>query len=320
MRLRGMSTYILRTLSPQRLLRRARAALSTPSLLTLLVRSRFSRVSLTGAAPVVVSLTSYGPRIRRVHLTLESFAGGRVRPQRVILWLEDRSVVDDPPPRLRRMVQRGLEIRHTEDWGPHKKYYPYAASLERHGMPLVTADDDVLYGYRWLSRLVQRHREHPEDVIAHRAHRVALKDGRILPYFRWQDLDPDEAGPRTFATGHSGVLYPPAMLDALREAGTGFTRCAPRADDIWLHAVALRAGITVRPVDDGLTTYRSAPGAGVGLAGQNVWSGANDRQIAATYTPKDVELMWRDQQQTTGRRRLLSPGRHRIGQRSRASS
>lgn len=63
-----------------------------------------------------------------------------------------------------------------------------------------------------------------------------------------------------------------------------------------MHVNALRAGITVRPVSDGLTTYRSVPRTGwSGLRSQNVLGGGNDKQIAATYRPGEVELLWRDQ-------------------------
>ncbi len=285
-----------RLVSPSRLVRNASAAWAAPSSVTLRGRARFSRRPLTGEAPVVVCMTSYGARLRTVHLALESIGGGRERPQRLILWLEDADVVAHPPPALARLQDRGREILPTTDWGPHKKYYPYVTSRPHHALPLITSDDDVLYGWRWLSVLMARHRAHPDDVIAHRAHRIVLTDGRIAPYAQWGTLDRDEAGPRTFATGHSGVLYPPAMLEAMREAGTAFTECAPYADDIWLHAVALRSGTTVRPVTDGLTTYRSVPHTQFnGLRGKNVLGGGNDRQIAATYRPEEVELLWRDQ-------------------------
>lgn len=291
---------VARALSPARVRRKVAAAVSAPSSVTLYARARYSRLPMTGDAPVVVSMTSYGRRIDRVHLALESIAGGRVRPQRLILWLEDRAIVENPPPNLALMTSRGLEIRHTQDWGPHKKYYPYAASLSRHELPLATADDDVLYGFRWLSSLMEAHARHPEDVIAHRAHLVVLEDGRIAPYGWWRDVPKGEAGPRVFATGNSGVLYPPAMLDALRDAGTAFTECAPKADDVWLHAIALRSGTVVRPCRDGLTTYRGVPGAGTGLRASNVLRGGNDVQIARTYTPDEVALLWADQQRASG--------------------
>ncbi|MFI7481121.1 hypothetical protein ACH9EU_01765 [Kocuria sp. M1R5S2] len=259
-------------------------------------RNRFSTDSVTGDAPVTVSLTSYGDRIRAVHLAVESMACGRVRPRRLILWLDDVAVVADPPPPLARLVRRGLEIRATEDWGPHKKYYPYVRSLDRHELPLVIADDDVLYGETWLEELLAVHERHPCDVVAHRAHSIRLEAGRIMPYATWTPGARAGASFRTFATGTSGVLYPAHLLDALREAGTGFAACAPRADDVWLHAVALRHGARTRPVTDGHTAYRPIPRTLFGgLRTTNVLRGGNDMQIAATYSAPDVRKLWQAQ-------------------------
>lgn len=258
------------------------------------LRNRCTADRVTGDAPVVVSLTSYAERIRTVHLAIESMAYGTVRPRRVILWLREADVVADPPAALARLVRRGLEIRVTEDWGPHQKYFPYVRSLDRHELPLVIADDDVLYGRTWLEELLAVHERHPRDVVAHRAHRMRLEDGRIMPYATWHPGAPAGASVRTFATGTSGVLYPPYLLDALREAGTAFTACAPRADDVWLHAVALRQGAGTRPVGDGHTAYRPIPRALFrGLKMTNVLGGGNDMQIAATYSASDVGELWR---------------------------
>lgn len=301
--MRDLVHVVARSLSPARLAGGLRTVAATPSAMSLRVRNRTLHSPVVGDAPVVVSLTSYGQRLRLVHVAIESIAAGRVRPRRLILWSEDPSIVSDPPAPLARLQRRGLEILPTPDWGPHKKYYPYAASVSRHELPLVTADDDVCYGSRWLDFLLESHVRHPDDVIAHRAHRVALSEGRILPYAQWEKLEPGEAGRRTFATGMSGVLYPPRMLDALRDAGTAFTECAPFADDVWLHANALRSGTTVRPVSDGLTSYRSVPGTALGgLRGKNVLGGGNDAQIAATYTSEEVALLWRDQCEAEKRR------------------
>ncbi|WP_424347701.1 hypothetical protein [Kocuria sp. CH-021] len=258
------------------------------------VRNRCSAAPVRGDAPVVVSLTSYGSRIRTVHLAVESMAHGSVRPQRLILWLREADVVADPPPPLARLVRRGLELRCTEDWGPHQKYYPYVRSVAHHELPMVIADDDVLYGETWLEELLAVHERHPRDVIAHRAHRLRVGNGRILPYATWSPGAPAEASYRTFATGTSGVLYPPHLLDALRDTGSGFTACAPMADDVWLHAVALRHRTRTRPVDDGRTSYRPIPRMlFTGLRTTNVLRGGNDMQIAATYSASDVEELER---------------------------
>lgn len=235
----------------------------------------WSRRSLTGTCNADVSLTSYGRRVRSVWLTIESIGRGRERPRRLILWLEDEATVAKPPVKLRRLMRRGLEIKHCEDFGPHKKYYPYVLEsvLDR---PLVTADDDMIYPPNWLSKLVAAH--HEGQVTAYRA-RIRL-DG---PYATWPLCTTDQASDRVFATGVSGVAYPPEVLKALRLRGDDFTRICPNADDFWLHFAAQSAGVPVRQVDclpsDWWPQIRLT---GSGLWSANLTRGQNDAISVAT--------------------------------------
>ncbi len=119
---------------------------------------------LTGDAPVVVSLTSYGKRVQDVSLAIESIGAGRVRPRRLILWLDDERILAALPESLTKQMARGLEVRSTQNYGPHKKYFPYVRSVESHELPLATADDDILYPRYWLAGLMTAYVERPEVV------------------------------------------------------------------------------------------------------------------------------------------------------------
>ncbi|MEX5298612.1 hypothetical protein RCG67_07505 [Kocuria sp. CPCC 205292] len=61
------------------------AAVAGPGALFCACRNRFATGPVTDDAPVVVSLTSYGDRIRTVHWVVEAIGRGSVRPQRLIL-------------------------------------------------------------------------------------------------------------------------------------------------------------------------------------------------------------------------------------------
>lgn len=253
-------------------------------------RNLLARTSVTGSGPVV-SLTSYGTRVGRVHLTIESIARGRLRPVRLILWL------DDPPAplplALRRLERRGVEILATEDWGPHKKYFPYCQRWADDGRTLVTADDDVLYPRWWLSRLCQAVARNPGGVWCYRSWRVTFTpDGALAPYKDWPLNTSDVPSLTNLATGVSGVAYPPALQKVLRDAGAGFTEACGRTDDIWLHAHAVQEGVptgqvTHEPLEfpSQLQSQRSA------LAVGNRLGGGNDQAIAATYRPEDLAAM-----------------------------
>lgn len=257
-------------------------------------RNLTSRRPVTGTGPVV-SLTSFGSRTRRVHLTIESIARGSVRPRRIVLWLDEAEQLARPPRALRRLERRGLEILACENLGPHKKYFPYVSSVPRHSEPLVTADDDTVYPVDWLERLAAAHEAHPGEVLCHRARRVTFDaDGTLAPYEAWPLAEDAEPTWRNLPTGVSGVLYPPRMLEALREAGEAFRECAPRTDDIWLHATALRTRTPVRQISSRPGLFPLLPGSQrESLTSTNKHGSGNDEALRATYSAEELELLGR---------------------------
>jgi hypothetical protein len=190
----------------------------------------------------VVSLTTHGHRLKTVYLTLESIGAGTLLPSRLILWVDSRADYLNLPSSLRRLEARGLEVSLTENFGPHTKYYPYLLANQSFAEPLVTADDDVLYTRSWLASLYRAYRQNPALIHCHRAHRIRLIAGSLAPYAEWQRCRSTEPSHSSFATGVSGCIYPPEFLRRLRTAGAAFLDLCPRADDLWLHVNALRAG------------------------------------------------------------------------------
>jgi len=262
--------------------------------LPLVLRNLVGRRAVTspGTGPVV-SLTTFGVRTARVHLAIESIGRGSLLPSRLVLWLDDPAQLANLPRSLRRLERRGLEIRQSENYGPHTKYFPYVMSLETHLVPLVTADDDTVYPREWLAALRAAHRETPDHVVCHRARRITLDDdAAIEPYTRWRFVTDSAPSPLNLATGVSGVLYPVAMLHALRDAGESFRECAPRTDDIWLHAVALRSGVPVRQLDARAGLFPLVPSTqAVSLVADNVHGPGNDDAVRRTYGADDLAAL-----------------------------
>jgi hypothetical protein len=263
----------------------------------LIFRNRFASSPVaTGVAGPVVSLTTYGRRAQSVHLAIESIARGVTLPSRLILWLDDAAVFANLPRQLLRLQRRGLEILQCKNHGPHKKYYPYVESEQVFNHPLATADDDVIYPRRWLAELLNAHDQFPHCVNCYRARVMTLRDGEIAPYRKWPLCQSTEPSFATVATGVSGVIYPGALLEELKRAGTGFeTRC-PRADDLWLHARAIRSGFQIRQIQPEPIHFPLIPGTQVtSLYAENcAHDDGNDRQLAVTYDSSDLELFQRD--------------------------
>lgn len=259
------------------------------------LQNRFSRRRVVGerkTAPVV-SLTSYGNRLKNVYLAIESIGRGNLLPSRMILWIDETKVAEDPPIELRRLKQRGLEIQICQNWGPHKKYYPYVESQTQFLTPLATADDDVLYPRTWLSGLAKAYETYPRIVHCYRARRVQVRDGALLPYRDWPPCSTDAAHPSVIATGVSGVIYPPQLLEAIRRAGKAFEEKCPRADDLWLHVQALRAGFSIRQIGPEPIHFPHIPGSQeTSLYQENCAQlNGNDRQSAALYETGDLAML-----------------------------
>jgi hypothetical protein len=247
--------------------------------------------AITAPGGPVVSLTSYETRIHTVYLAIESIARGHVLPSRMILWIDDKALFGNLPAAIRRLMQRGLEVKFCKNYGPHKKYYPYLESLQKIEAPLVTADDDVLYPRSWLKRLVEAFQQFPDVVNCYRASVMVMNQEGIAKYDSWELADSTKPSFCHVAGNGAGVIYPPKFLKGLKNAGNAFEDCCPKADDLWLHVQALRAEYKVRKISENQFRLAEIPGTqGTALWNEN-GAGGNDRQIAATYTAEDIRKL-----------------------------
>jgi hypothetical protein len=240
--------------------------------------------SVNGTTPVVLSLTTHKHRLETVWGTLESIAIGELRPNRILLFLDERISRDQLPKSLEELKARGLELLFVRDLGPHTKYYyavPIALAMDN---PLVTIDDDVIYPRWWLAHLYQAHQENRNVINCYRARDMKFDySGNLLWYVNWPFTSSTEPRYSVFFTGVSGVIYPIAFLRLLDKAGKGFLDRCPKSDDIWLNFVAARTGFRVRQITADAQHFPTIPGTqDLALWAQNQ-AGGNYRQLLATY-------------------------------------
>lgn len=230
-------------------------------------------------APLVVSLTSYPGRFGTLALTLRAVLRQTVRADRVVLWLASEDVALLPPEVLA-LKREGLEIGVSENLRSFTKIVP--ALREMPDSFLLTADDDIAYGPRWIEDLVAGHDAARPRVLCHRARRIVTgPDAQPLPYAQWESNIGPAEGPLVFSTGVSGVLYPPGVFhpDACRAAL--FRELTPAADDVWLWWMYRLTGAVARKVGPPQRIVEW-PGSQVTQLRQgNLTENGNDRQIAA---------------------------------------
>lgn len=195
---------------------------------------------------IIVSLTTYGRRFYEVTPVIESIMQGTMRPNCIVLNL-DYGMQNLPLPlTLKNQQRRGLEINYCEDMRSYKKLIP---TLKKYpDAAIITIDDDAIYCYDLVERLVASHIESPKNIIANRVHRIALKrNGRVKNYRFWRwGGGTKEASPLNFAVGVGGVLYPPHALPEETFNKDVFMEICPFADDVWFYAMALMGGSSVK--------------------------------------------------------------------------
>jgi len=172
---------------------------------------------------IIVSLTSYPPRIKTVHLTVKSLLNQTLKVKKYILWLDDfPNKENDLPFELLDLRKNGLKIEWCCITRSYTKLIP---ALERYwNSVIITFDDDIIYNKKAIEILYKCHKEHTQDIIAHRITRMFYNENSelvILPrwlYYNRISIIKNYASslkkPSFFnkLTGVGGVLYPPGCL------------------------------------------------------------------------------------------------------------
>ncbi len=197
---------------------------------------------------LIVSLTSYGRRLYDVAYTIESIMRQTLKPNKIILWIDEADKYSIPAT-LVKLQDRGLEIRVTpEKIRSYKKLYH--SLKEFPDDIIITFDDDIIYEYDLIERLVNAYKETPDHICAARCHRIKFSQGNsLLPYNSWDwHYKTPSISHLNFLTGVGGVLYPPHSLDEEVLNIQAFTTLAPSADDVWFYCMAVKKGTKIRKV------------------------------------------------------------------------
>lgn len=271
-------------------------------------RARWSREPRTGGrtlgAPFVASLTSFGKRLELAHIAIESLMRQSLQPLHLILWIPEDVRPEHLSPALRNQMKRGLEIRPVPDLGPFTKIIP---SLEAYpDLPVVTVDDDSIYGRDLFSRLYQAYGREPEHIHCYRAHEMRYdSEGWPRPYRSWEMRcqDGHEPSDDLFPTGVGGVIYPPESLHPEVTNIAAFRELCPKADDVWLKAMALLRGTRAKRLSGPQVEFPLViRGQKVSLNHSNVNGGDNDRQIRKVFEHYGLNRRMRESGDHAGRK------------------
>lgn len=190
-----------------------------------------------------VSLTSFPARIEYVHIAVETIMRQTFKPDRIILWLAESQFPEKKlPDSLTRLESRGLTIRWCDDLRSHKKYY--YAFQEYPESNIILADDDIFYPRDTIKKLTKLHKKHPRDIVCVSA-QVVAPTLDALPSV-WPSV---ELGKQyiscTYIQAFSGAgsLFPAKWYPTELFNKEKAMALAGSADDLWLKAMSLLAGV-----------------------------------------------------------------------------
>jgi hypothetical protein len=263
----------------------------------LLVSAFFNNESIIesvkpGEIELVVSFTTYSKRIHDAHLIVESIAGQTIKPNRLVLWLDEGEFsLDTIPELLQRQINRGLEIRFCSNYKSYKKIIPTLQIYPKSN--IITVDDDVIYPYDFIEELLEESKNHPDCVVANIVHKMKVNEGTIQPYGKWElNSHCSHPGYDIFPVGAGGVLYPSGVLNNVVLDVDAFTELAPTADDVWLKAMSLLQGKKSKKVGGGRdhsSRFLSIESSqDIGLFQTNLIGLKNDSQIKSVFNKYQI--------------------------------
>ncbi len=211
-----------------------------------------SRLNNTSSSvPVIISLTTIESRLKKVHITLRSVMNQSVKPEKIVLWINENDK-NKIPKSLEILTGDLLEIRYTNHTSSHKKLIP--SLLLYPDKTIVTCDDDLIYEKTWLEKLYNSHLNHPKDIICNTMRQIAVDvNNKIADYKLWVYKDKSNFI-KNLAIGEGGILYPTNALNSKVIDYELALKLAPKSDDLWFKAMALLNNTTVRKSDNP-TTY-----------------------------------------------------------------
>ena len=244
---------------------------------------------------IIVSLTSFPPRLDTLHYTLKSILSQSMKPDSLLLYLAKEEISDDSglPSTILDLKKYGLEIIYVNDnLKPHKKYY-YAMKHYPNSI-IITIDDDVIYNKNLIRDLYNSYLKYPLAVSAKRVHKM-LKDenNNLVPYDEWLYEYKKETIPSfdLITTGVGGVLFPPGILPDEAFDMDKITEFCLNADDIWLKFMELKNNIPVAWVKGHkIHPYIIRRTQKVSLQKSNYHDNQNDKYITALQDHYGVKL------------------------------
>lgn len=197
---------------------------------------------------VILSLTTFPARINLCYYAIKSLMLQSRQADKIILWLAESQFLGKKlPEKFQALIDRGLEVRFCEDLRAHKKYY-YALQEQKCDEVVITFDDDIIYEYNAIEKLLNAHLQYPSCIICNRGFEMTMDGSKLQPYAQWKLCTKEgvnRPSKRVMPSTGYGCLYPYGIMPVSTFDKDVFRCNAWSADDLWMKFNSLQAGIQV---------------------------------------------------------------------------
>ena len=201
--------------------------------------------SLERQKKIIVSLTSYKPRLKKLNLVLESIFKNTMKPSKIVLTLYKKDLKFLTKYLTNLIENKKIELIVTDkDIKSHKKYFEVMKKYRDYS--IITIDDDIIYTKDLIETLYNSYLKYPNCIHARRVHKIMIKNNKVLPYNKWLKQYTLELNPSfyLFPTSGGGTLFPPNILNISDDNIDEIYKCLS-ADDIYLKYLSRKRNIKI---------------------------------------------------------------------------
>jgi hypothetical protein len=227
------------------------------------------------------SMTTYPARFSSALTAIESINNQTKRPKALVINIseEDWRLAERDFIRQAKFKFKGwVIVEPCINLKPANKIIPTAQKYNDE--IIITFDDDVIYPKDRVEKLLEKHREYPENPVAFRTRKVTFDRKKTMPYGSWH-LSHVLDGPSkfNFPTSVSGSLYPKNFFPDSFFDAEKYIKLSYDNDDIWTYFhVLLKGSAFVRAGNE--IVPPGVPGSqNSALWKSNVSRGGNDKII-----------------------------------------
>jgi|GEM_PF-654364 len=229
---------------------------------------------------VIVSLTTFPPRVWQCAVAIESIFRQTIHPAAVLLTLASEEFPGKKVPwALRKLVKRGLDIAWVDE---NNKSYDklLTASLRYPDHAIITIDDDKILNPWFLEEMAAAHSQFPNHVIGYRGWEMRSEDANIRYGDGWVRATEETPSLKLFLPGNAGVLYPKGSLGEKLHRMDIAHSLSPTNDDFWFWGLVHESRTPLmclgKPPHRSIASMRRSP------ALRDVNEGSNDDQFQKT--------------------------------------